>query len=55
MSLCPHSYFLAFPEEGKDHLSAEEKSERKFMREGVLELCHNVPQSFASPTHVRSS
>ncbi|BGP56039.1 hypothetical protein JCM8202_005184 [Rhodotorula sphaerocarpa] len=35
------NYFLAFPEEGKDHLSAEEKSERKFMREGVLELCHN--------------
>lgn len=36
------SYFLAFPEEGKEGLSAEEKAERKFKREGVLELCHNV-------------
>ncbi|GAA5891671.1 hypothetical protein JCM6882_006162 [Rhodosporidiobolus microsporus] len=35
------NFFLAFPEEGKEHLSAEEKSARKFMREGVLELCHN--------------
>ena len=38
----PRSYFLAFPEEGKEHLSAEEKADRKFMREGILELCHNV-------------
>ncbi|GAA5900243.1 hypothetical protein JCM8208_002062 [Rhodotorula glutinis] len=35
------NYFLAFPEEGKEGLSAEEKAERKFKREGVLELCHN--------------
>lgn len=36
------NYFLAFPEEGKENLSKEEKSERKFQREGILELCHNV-------------
>ncbi|GJN91102.1 hypothetical protein Rhopal_004119-T1 [Rhodotorula paludigena] len=35
------NYFLAFPEEGKEHLSEEEKAARKFQREGVLELCHN--------------
>merc|ERR1712080_252707 len=35
------NYFLAFPEEGKEHLSAEEKADRKFMLEGILELCHN--------------
>ncbi|GAA6032625.1 hypothetical protein JCM8097_004847 [Rhodosporidiobolus ruineniae] len=35
------NYFLAFPEEGSEKLSQEEKSARKFQREGVLELCHN--------------
>ncbi|BGP40745.1 Lactoylglutathione lyase [Rhodotorula kratochvilovae] len=35
------NYFLAFPEEGKENLSQEEKAARKFKREGVLELCHN--------------
>ncbi|GAA6010281.1 hypothetical protein JCM11491_006247 [Sporobolomyces phaffii] len=35
------NYFLAFPEEGKENLSKEEKSARKWAREGVLELCHN--------------
>ncbi|GAA6058897.1 hypothetical protein JCM10212_002849 [Sporobolomyces blumeae] len=35
------NYFLAFPEEGKEHLSQEEKSARKWGREGILELCHN--------------
>ncbi|GAA5854081.1 hypothetical protein JCM8547_008218 [Rhodosporidiobolus lusitaniae] len=35
------NYFLAFPEEGKENLSQEEKSARKFQREGILELCHN--------------
>ncbi|GAA5959420.1 hypothetical protein JCM21900_006852 [Sporobolomyces salmonicolor] len=35
------NYFLAFPEEGKEHLSQEEKAARKTAREGVLELCHN--------------
>lgn len=42
LDLSLRSYFLAFPEEGKEHLSAEEKADRKFMREGILELCHNV-------------
>ncbi|GAA6002951.1 hypothetical protein JCM10207_001915 [Rhodosporidiobolus poonsookiae] len=35
------NYFLAFPEEGSEKLSKEEKSARKFQREGVLELCWN--------------
>ncbi|KAJ8293453.1 Lactoylglutathione lyase [Rhodotorula toruloides] len=35
------NYFLAFPEEGKENMSKEEKSDRKFQREGILELCHN--------------
>jgi hypothetical protein len=35
------NFFLAFPEEGKENQSEEEKSARKFQREGVLELCHN--------------
>ncbi|GAA5971013.1 hypothetical protein JCM11641_004111 [Rhodosporidiobolus odoratus] len=35
------NYFLAFPEEGKENLSEEEKASRKFQREGVLELCWN--------------
>ncbi|GAA5911742.1 lactoylglutathione lyase [Sporobolomyces salmoneus] len=35
------NYFLAFPEPGFESLSKEEKSARKWQREGVLELCHN--------------
>lgn len=34
------SYFLAFPEEGKN-LTQQEKKDGKLGREGVLELCHN--------------
>lgn len=33
--------FLAFPIEGQENLSAEEKAKTKFAREGVIELCHN--------------
>lgn len=36
-----HNYFLAFPEEGKGELSAEQKKATKTARQGVLELCHN--------------
>ncbi|GAA5926103.1 hypothetical protein JCM10213_007370 [Rhodosporidiobolus nylandii] len=35
------NYFLAFPQPGEEGLSKEEKSARKFQREGVLELCWN--------------
>ncbi|GAA5830969.1 hypothetical protein JCM5353_004457 [Sporobolomyces roseus] len=35
------NYFLAFPEEGKEGATMEEKKARKWGREGILELCHN--------------
>lgn len=47
------NYFLAFPEEGRESQTQEEKSARKFQREGVLELCHS--SSLYLPLHTTLS